>query len=95
MCTFATANHAAFQIAMLRFVSAHAGLIEPQPGRTHFNLNARTCESPKASQAGACQPVGGDGLASASADRFSFDIDACFSIAPDLGLPERIVEVRK
>lgn len=38
MCCFATRSSIDFNIAMLRFVAAHAGLIAPQPGRTHFNL---------------------------------------------------------
>jgi hypothetical protein len=90
MCSFATQSPMAFSLAMLRFVGAQAGLIEPRPGRVHFNLNPRVC-----SKDDARNPVGGDGLASAAADRHFYSLDACFSMTPDLNLPERIVEIAK
>lgn len=40
MCTFATQGNFAPIIAS--FASATAGLIQPKPGRVHFNLNARS-----------------------------------------------------
>jgi hypothetical protein len=93
MCAFTPQGD--FTAAMLRFVTAHAGLIEPQPGRVHFNLNARAdCSSPCA-PVSARTPVGGDGLASAAADRHFYSLDACFSMTPELNLPERIVELGK
>jgi len=46
MCCFATANARDFNLTMLRFIGAQAGLIEPRPNaRTHFLAGADAADA--------------------------------------------------
>lgn len=89
MRCFATRNGTEFSLAMLRYVSATAGLITPDPGRTHFNLSPSRGASPQNGAAG--EPVG---VSLVSADRQPFNTDACFNMVEAVTTPERVVEVR-
>lgn len=65
MCSFATRSDHDFSQAILSFVKAQAGLIAPQPGRTHFNLSPTRGDAPHPRPDAAGEPVGGSSLVAA------------------------------
>lgn len=82
MCSFATHSNMDFTIAMLRFVSAQAGLLAPHPD-SPFTRDAMASSAAAREPAGVASPAG------------TFNLEACWTMVPALDLPERVVEIAR